>query len=90
MKIYDVITTNIKNYMEKFEKDVDFKANYPDISIISYLSKQTGLTIRRLNDILNGRAKIRIFELGRIADALHVPITALVDDGTFDGSNKPS
>ena len=60
MKIYDVITTNIKNYMEKFEKDVDFKVNYPDISIISYLSKQTGLTIRRLNDILNGISKVII------------------------------
>lgn len=81
MKIYDVITVNIKYYMEKFENDTGFKVNYPDISIISYLSKQTGLTIRRLNDILNGRAKIRIFELGRIADALQVPITELVDDG---------
>ena len=90
MKIYDVITTNIKNYMEKFEKDVDFKVNYPDISIISYLSKQTGLTIRRLNDILNGRAKIRIFELGRIADALQVSITALVDDSksSIDGTKQ--
>ena len=80
MKIYNVITNNIKYYMKKFEDEIDFKVKYPDTSIISYLSKETGLTIRRLNDILNGRAKIRIFELGRIADALQVPITALVDD----------
>ena len=66
--------------MEKIEQDASFKAKYSDISIISYVSKQSGLTIRRINDILNGRAKIRIFELGRIADALQVPITLLVDD----------
>lgn len=80
MTIYNVITANIKYYMEKVEQDVNFKAKYPDISIISYVSKQSGLTIRRINNILNGRAKIRIFELGRIADALQVPITLLVDD----------
>ncbi len=80
MTIYDVITENIKYYMDKIEQDVDFQAKYSDISIISYVSKQSGLTIRRINDILNSRAKIRIFELGRIADALQVPITALVDD----------
>ena len=80
MTIYDVITVNIKYYMEKLEQDADFKANYSDISIISYVSKQSGLTIRRINDILNNRAKIRIFELGRIADILQVPITALVDE----------
>ena len=80
MNIYDIITSNIKYYMEKLEQDIDFKAKYSDISIISYVSKQSGLTIRRINDILNGRAKIRVFELGRIADNLQVPITALVDD----------
>ncbi len=80
MNIYDIITSNIKYYMEKLEQDIDFKAKYSDISIISYVSKQSGLTIRRINDILNGRAKIRVFELGRIADTLQVPITALVDD----------
>ena len=54
MKIYNVITNNIKYYMKKFEDEIDFKVKYPDTSIISYLSKETGLTIRRLNDILNG------------------------------------
>ena len=80
MTIYDVITENIKYYMEKIEQDVDFQAKYSDISIISYVSKQSGLTIRRINDILNSREKIRTVELGRIADALQGPITALVDD----------
>lgn len=81
MNVYEIVSFNIKYYIDEFEKSRYFKENVSNMSVLNYISQITNITEQRLKNILSNKAKIRIEEIGRIADALQVPITALVDDG---------
>lgn len=84
MNIYDIISFNIKHYIDEFEKSRYFKENVCNMSVLKYISQITNITEQRLKNILSNKAKIRIEEIGRIADALQIPIMYLVDDTKYD------
>ena len=56
------------------------------MSVLNYISQITNITEQRLKNILSNKAKIRIEEIGRIADALQIPIMNLVDDTKYGGT----
>lgn len=84
MNIYELIAYNIKFYIKKLENNLQFKKEHSNESYVEYISKLSGIKVRRLNNILSTKGYIRIDELGRIADALGIPIEKLVDDTLQD------
>ena len=84
MNIYELIAYNIKFYIKKLENNLQFKKEHSNESYVEYISKLSGIKVRRLNNILSTKGYIRIDELGRIADELGIPIEKLVDDTLQD------
>lgn len=86
MNVYKIVSFNIKCYIDEFEKSRYFKENVSNMSVLNYISQITNITEQRLKNILSNKAKIRIEEIGRIADALQIPIMNLVDDTKYGGT----
>lgn len=86
MNVYKIVSFNIKYYIDEFEKSRYFKENVSNMSVLNYISQITNITEQRLKNILSNKAKIRIEEIGRIADALQIPIMNLVDDTKYGGT----
>lgn len=86
MNVYEIVSFNIKYYIDEFEKSRYFKENVSNMSVLNYISQITNITEQRLKNILSNKAKIRIEEIGRIADALQIPIMNLVDDTKYGGT----
>lgn len=77
MNIYEKVTKRILFYLEKMEKDIDFKKNNPNITAKEYLYNKVipNITSRRLSNLLNGKAKlITLTELVYITQALNIEI----------------
>ena len=77
MNIYEKVTKKILFYLDKMEKDKDFKKNNPNITSKEYLYNKVipNITSRRLTNILNGKAKIiTLAELVYIAQALNIEV----------------
>ena len=78
MNIYQKIAINISNFIDELNNDETFKKENPNISAKEYVSIQTGIKIKRLNNIIKGVAKTRIYEVHRIAVVLGIEITDLL------------
>ena len=81
MNINERIIYNILKQLDKMNKDEKFKERNPNILAQEYLyaKLQPYIKIKRLSNILNGKAKrITLDELVHIANALNVRIHELV------------
>ena len=74
MTIYESIALNIKHYMNKLENSIEFKNECPNVTAFEYIAEKTKLSSKRLNNILDGKARTRIDELYLITKALGVRI----------------
>lgn len=74
MTIYESIGNNIKYYMNQLENNIEFKNECPNVTAFEYLAEKTEISSKRLNDIINGKARTRIDELYRIVKVLGVRI----------------
>lgn len=80
MNIYEKLGKNIGYYIENLNKDDEFKEAYPQIDALEYASTQSDIKIKRLNNIISGKAKIRIYELYKIAVVLGVEISDIITE----------
>ena len=80
MNIYQKIAINISKFIDELNNDEIFKKENPDISAKEYVSIHTGIKIKRLNNIIKGIAKTRIYEVYRIAVVLGIEITDIITD----------
>ena len=60
MNIYELIAYNIKFYIKKLENNLQFKKEHSNESYVEYISKLSGIKVRRLNNILSTKGYIRI------------------------------
>ena len=74
MTIYESIALNIKYYMNKLENSIEFKNECPNATVFEYITEKTEISSKRLNNILNGKARTRIDELYLITKTLGVKI----------------
>lgn len=74
MTIYESIGNNIKYYMNQLENNIEFKNECPNVTAFEYLVEKTKISSKRLNNIINGKARTRIDELYRIAMVFGVRI----------------
>lgn len=80
MNIYQKIAINISCFVDKLNNDEVFKKENPNITVKEYLSLHTEIKINRLNNILKGTAKTRIYEVYRISMVLGVKISDIITD----------
>lgn len=74
MTIYESIALNIKFYMNELENSIEFKSEHPNVTVFEFLIEKTEISSKRLNNIVNGKARTRIDELYIIAKALGIRI----------------
>lgn len=74
MTIYESIGNNIKYYMNQLENNIEFKKECSKVTAFEYLVEKTEISSKRLNNIINGKARTRIDELYRITKVLGVRI----------------
>ena len=79
MSIYERIAINIKYYAGKLESTSKFQKYYPNKSIYDYLSNESGISVRRIKNIIECKVKIKIPELCILSEVLGIEIEKLFD-----------
>lgn len=88
MNIYQKIAINISCFVDKLNNDEVFKKENPNITVKEYLSLHTGIKINRLNNILKGTAKTRIYEVYHISMVLGVKISDIITDEIINKNHE--
>lgn len=88
MNIYQKIAINISYFVDKLNNDEVFKKENPNITVKEYLSLHTGIKINRLNNILKGTAKTRIYEVYSISMVLGVKISDIITDEIINKNHE--
>lgn len=88
MNIYQKIAINISKFIDELNNNETFKKENPNISAKEYVSIHTGIKIKRLNNIIKGIAKTRIYEVYRIAVVLGIEITDIITDEVINKKHE--
>ena len=88
MNIYQKIAINISKFIDELNNDETCKKENPNINAKEYVSIHTGIKIKRLNNIMKGIAKTRIYEVYRIAVVLDIEITDIITDEVINKKHE--
>lgn len=88
MNIYQKIAINISKFIDELNSNENFKKENPNTSAKEYVSIHTGIKIKRLNNIMKGIAKTRIYEVYRIAVVLGIEITDIITDEVINKKHE--
>lgn len=78
MNIYEKVSANILYYMDKLQKSEEFQKQYPNITVEEYLTIETEIKPKRLDNILTAKGKARIDEIYVISLALNVKLSDII------------